>query len=73
MSASDHYTDPRGGNINLAFAQDAAGPNCSTCGRTVFPRNGGNVAEPWQHAIECPKYQPHPDSIAGQPGYVPTA
>ncbi len=72
MATSDHFTDPHGRNINLVGTQDALGPNCDTCGRTIIPRtSGGTIAEPWQHALDCPEYLPHPDSIAGQPGYVP--
>lgn len=74
MANSDHYTDVRGHHINLGVTQDALGPNCDSCGRTIIPRaSGGTVAEPWQHAIDCPNYLPHPDSIAGQPDYTPSA
>jgi predicted RNA-binding Zn-ribbon protein involved in translation (DUF1610 family) len=74
MATSDHYTDPSGHHINIVPMQDAVGPNCPTCGRTVIPRtSGGTVAEPWQHTTACPDYRPHPDSIAGQPGYTPSA
>ncbi|WP_400158529.1 hypothetical protein [Arthrobacter sp. BPSS-3] len=73
MANSDHYTDPTGHHINIGAMQDALGPNCAECGRTIIPRaSGGTVAEPWQHAMDCSSYRPHPDSIAGQPGYVPS-
>lgn len=74
MATSDHYTDPKGQYINIVPTQDALGPHCDSCGRSVFPRrSGGTEPERWQHAIDCPEYQPHPDTIAGQPGYVPSA
>jgi hypothetical protein len=74
MTASDHYTDPHGRHINVVPLQDELGPNCPDCGRTTIPRaDGGTIAELWQHAVDCPEYLPHPDTIAGQPGYNPAA
>lgn len=71
MSASDHFTDLHGRYIDIVPTQDGLGPNCTDCGRTVIPRaDGGSVAERWQHSMNCPAYAPHPDSVAGQPGYV---
>lgn len=73
MSASDHYTDTHGAYINIVPTQDALGPHCDSCGRSVFPRKGGTEPERWQHTTDCPEYLPHPLSIAGQPGYTPSA
>lgn len=73
MATSDHFTDTHGRYINIVPLQDALGPNCGTCGRTVIPRaDGGSVAERWQHTTDCPDYLPHRDSIAGQPNYTPS-
>ncbi|WP_140416650.1 hypothetical protein [Arthrobacter globiformis] len=70
-SDSDHYMTPRGEYIRIVPMQDALGPHCTECERTVIPRaSGGTEAEPWQHAMGCSQYRPHPDSIAGQPDYA---
>lgn len=70
MSSADHFTDPHGRYINICPTQDALGPNCPECGRTAIPRvSGGTTPEPWQHTTACSQYQPHPLSVAGQPGY----
>jgi predicted RNA-binding Zn-ribbon protein involved in translation (DUF1610 family) len=83
MAEFDHFHAAAGSQpvIDIAPMQDDAGPNCPECGRTVIiradasqgsgwasgTRNG--AAEAWQHTFQCSEYAPHPDSIAGQPGY----
>lgn len=62
--------------IEVVPTQDAAGPNCPECGRTVVIRADASkgsgwasgtpngAAEAWQHTFQCSEYAPHPDSIA---------
>lgn len=52
--------------MTIGAVQDAQGNNCAECGRTLNTR----AADPWLHAFQCSSYEPHPNSIAGQPGYV---
>ncbi|GAB3621795.1 hypothetical protein GCM10027417_30570 [Glutamicibacter endophyticus] len=79
----DHNHTPDGVTIQIVPTQSAGDTKCSTCGRTIIIRadearstawasgtpNGS--PEKWQHTLECPEYEPHPNSIAGQPNYVP--
>ncbi|GAB3754827.1 hypothetical protein GCM10027591_03770 [Zhihengliuella somnathii] len=68
----DHTHTPNGAFLALATAQSAGNdPKCADCKRTIITRAHTGTPEPWQHAIECPNYEPHPNSIAGQPGYQP--
>lgn len=71
--------------INVAPVQSVGDETCTECGRTIIIRadsskgvgwasNAPNgTAELWQHTYQCSLYEPHPDSIAGQPGYAPPA
>jgi hypothetical protein len=49
--------------INRSVTQDHAETPCKVCGR----RTSG---ESYAHEIGCIGYAPHPDSIAGRPGYA---
>lgn len=49
--------------INRSVTQDHAETPCTVCGRRT-------AGESYAHEIGCIGYQPHPDSIAGQPGYL---
>lgn len=49
--------------ISRSVTQDAAETPCTECGRRT-------AGESFAHEIGCSGYQPHPDSIAGQPGYL---
>jgi hypothetical protein len=49
--------------INRNVTQDHAEAPCEECGR----RTAGQA---YAHGLACSEYTPHPDSIAGQPGYL---
>lgn len=57
----DHLHTPNGHFLYLSQTQDAEGEHCGDCGRSVYPDT-----QPHNHAMDCPVYLPHPDSIAGQ-------
>lgn len=49
--------------INRSATQDHAEAPCEVCDRRV-------AGQSYSHEIACSNYEPHPDSIAGQSGYV---
>lgn len=49
--------------ISRAAMQDHLETPCEVCGRRT-------AGQSYSHEIGCSKYVPHPDSIAGQPGYI---
>lgn len=49
--------DPNGHPLQLSATQDAL-DTCEHCGRTA-PAG-------WNHALDCPLYEPHPASIVAQ-------
>jgi hypothetical protein len=51
--------------ISRSVTQDATETPCPDCGR----RTSGRA---YVHGLNCPNYQPHPDSIAAHPEYAPT-
>lgn len=83
LETYDHNHAPDGSMIEIVPTQSVGDPTCSICGRTIIirgdeARSSGWTSETtngsperWQHTLECPEYEPHPNSIAGQPNYVP--
>lgn len=53
-----HDHDRAGHPLYRIGLQDASEPGCPDCGLTA--------PEPWAHALDCPQYSPHPQSIAAQ-------
>lgn len=56
-----HTHDVRGHPLQTAGFLDASEPACPDCGRHL-----GGPRHAWAHAIGCPAYSPHPQSIAAQ-------
>jgi len=56
LAEYDHNHTPDGHFIQRVGLQDATTPGCPDCGLTA--------PEPWAHALGCPQYSPHPNSIA---------
>lgn len=61
LDTYDHTHAPDGHPLQIAGHRDTAEPACPDCGRHL-----GGPKHPWQHAIGCPTYAPHPNSIAAQ-------
>lgn len=56
---ASHRLDSNGHHLFLGQTQDTAGPHCPDCGRSVY-----DDTQPHSHAVTCPSYEPHPDSVA---------